>query len=209
MFFRDLIDDEMKKKAIKIFIVSIIFLWLFGYNITLLGINYNGVVWDWRGELFDGTNIDQASALYYSRPYFLKSYGNTGYDRLYHIAVFLHVIYGLLLLKPVKVAAETWLELQRREKITPLEFQIASWYLLIIVLFFLNLLLVLHESNASFLTDMTSFAAPYRPNAQLHYEAIFYLNGRGWLFVALTALYPAVIYLNRKMHAKILVSDGK
>ena len=195
-----LFDKNTQKQAIGLFAVMIAFLWLFGYNISYLGINYNGIIWDWRGGLLEGYAIDLASATYFDRENFLANHGFTGYNRLYHIAVLLHVIYAVLLFKPTKRALSVWKAFKGKNVLTKAEFNQVSWSLFIVVMFVLNILLVIHESNATFLTDITDFAAPYRPNAQLHYESILYLDGRGWIFVLLTALYPSIIYLDKKLN---------
>lgn len=196
-----LFDKDVKRKAKLLFVFSLAVILLFGYNATLLGINYNGVMWDWRGFI-TGESVGLDTASVWGRERFLISYGMTGYENLYHLAVFLHLAYAALLFKAFKGSLLKWKELSVKSTLTKDEYAASGWSLFIIVMYILNAVLFVHEMNVTFLTDVTEFAAPYKYNALLHYDSIFYYGGRGWLFVLLTAAYPVIYYLNKGVNTK-------
>ena len=194
-----LLDKEVKRKAKLLFAITLVFVLLFGYNITFLGINYNGVMWDWRGFI-TGESVGLDTGSLWGRERFLISHGATGYENLYHLAVLLHFIYGVLLFKPFKQSLLKWKYLSEKSELTKNEHAIAGWSLFMVAAYILNVILIIHEMNITFLTDVTEFAAPYKYNALLHYDSVFYYNGRGWLFVLLTASYPTIYFLNRHIN---------
>lgn len=207
--FSQINNKKTIKNSVIIFSITALFLLVLGYNFSVWDINYNGVMWNWRGS-FMGFDMDPALAQPMGRTYFLISHGFSGLGNLYHLAVVFHVVFLVLLYKPFKRSIKQWNEFLEELKnnsdktfISDKSFDKGSWSLLIIVMFILNILLILHEGNFSFLTDVTEFAAPHQNNALLHYHSLLYWKGRGILFVALTAIYPVIIYLDKVMSAKM------
>lgn len=199
--FSQINNKKTIKNSVIIFSITALFLLVLGYNFSVWDINYNGVMWNWRGS-FMGFDMDPALAQPMGRTYFLISQGFSGLGNLYHLAVVFHVVFLVLLYKPFKRSIKQWKENSDKTFISDKSFDKGSWSLLIIVMFILNILLILHEGNFSFLTDVTEFAAPHQNNALLHYHSLLYWKGRGILFVALTAIYPVIIYLDKVMSAK-------
>lgn len=199
--FSQINNKKTIKNSVIIFSITALFLLVLGYNFSVWDINYNGVMWNWRGS-FMGFDMDPALAQPMGRTYFLISHGFSGLGNLYHLAVVFHVVFLVLLYKPFKRSIKQWKENSDKTFISDKSFDKGSWSLLIIVMFILNILLILHEGNFSFLTDVTEFAAPHQNNALLHYHSLLYWKGRGILFVALTAIYPVIIYLDKVMSAK-------
>lgn len=199
--FSQINNKKTIKNSVIIFSITALFLLVLGYNFSVWDINYNGVMWNWRGS-FMGFDMDPALAQPMGRTYFLISHGFSGLGNLYHLAVVFHVVFLVLLYKPFKRSIKQWKENSDKTFISDKSFDKGSWSLLIIVMFILNILLILHEGNFSFLTDVTEFAAPHQNNALLHYHSLLYWKGRGILFVALTAIYPVIIYLDKVMNAK-------
>lgn len=199
--FSQINNKKTIKNSVIIFSITVLFLLVLGYNFSVWDINYNGVMWNWRGS-FMGFDMDPALAQPMGRTYFLISHGFSGLGNLYHLAVVFHVVFLVLLYKPFKRSIKQWKENSDKTFISDKSFDKGSWSLLIIVMFILNILLILHEGNFSFLTDVTEFAAPHQNNALLHYHSLLYWKGRGILFVALTAIYPVIIYLDKVMSAK-------
>lgn len=199
--FSQINNKKTIKNSVIIFSITALFLLVLGYNFSVWDINYNGVMWNWRGS-FMGFDMDPALAQPMGRTYFLISHGFSGLGNLYHLAVVFHIVFLVLLYKPFKRSIKQWKENSDKTFISDKSFDKGSWSLLIIVMFILNILLILHEGNFSFLTDVTEFAAPHQNNALLHYHSLLYWKGRGILFVALTAIYPVIIYLDKVMSAK-------
>lgn len=199
--FSQINNKKTIKNSVIIFSITALFLLVLGYNFSVWDINYNGVMWNWRGS-FMGFDMDPALAQPMGRTYFLISHGFSGLGNLYHLAVVFHIVFLVLLYKPFKRSIKQWKENSDKTFISDKSFDKCSWSLLIIVMFILNILLILHEGNFSFLTDVTEFAAPHQNNALLHYHSLLYWKGRGILFVALTAIYPVIIYLDKVMSAK-------
>jgi|GEM_PF-2824672 hypothetical protein len=199
--FSQINNKKTIKNSVIIFSITVLFLLVLGYNFSVWDINYNGVMWNWRGS-FMGFDMDPALAQPMGRTYFLISHGFSGLGNLYHLAVVFHIVFLVLLYKPFKRSIKQWKENSDKTFISDKSFDKGSWSLLIIVMFILNILLILHEGNFSFLTDVTEFAAPHQNNALLHYHSLLYWKGRGILFVALTAIYPVIIYLDKVMSAK-------
>lgn len=199
--FSQINNKKTIKNSVIIFSITVLFLLVLGYNFSVWDINYNGVMWNWRGS-FMGFDMDPALAQPMGRTYFLISHGFSGLGNLYHLAVVFHVVFLVLLYKPFKRSIKQWKENSDKTFISDKSFDKGSWSLLIIMMFILNILLILHEGNFSFLTDVTEFAAPHQNNALLHYHSLLYWKGRGILFVALTAIYPVIIYLDKVMSAK-------
>ena len=199
--FSQINNKKTIKNSVIIFSITALFLLVLGYNFSVWDINYNGVMWNWRGS-FMGFDMDPALAQPMGRTYFLISHGFSGLGNLYHLAVVFHVVFLVLLYKPFKRSIKQWKENSDKTFISDKSFDKGSWSLLIIVMFILNILLILHEGNFSFLTDVTEFAAPHQNNALLHYHSLLYWKGRGILFVALTAIYPVIIYLDKVMSVK-------
>ena len=199
--FSQINNKKTIKNSVIIFSITALFLLVLGYNFSVWDINYNGVMWNWRGS-FMGFDMDPALAQPMGRTYFLIGHGFSGLGNLYHLAVVFHVVFLVLLYKPFKRSIQQWKENSDKTFISDKSFDKGSWSLLIIVMFILNILLILHEGNFSFLTDVTEFAAPHQNNALLHYHSLLYWKGRGILFVALTAIYPVIIYLDKVMSAK-------
>ena len=199
--FSQINNKKTIKNSVIIFSITVLFLLVLGYNFSVWDINYNGVMWNWRGS-FMGFDMDPALAQPMGRTYFLISHGFSGLGNLYHLAVVFHIVFLVLLYKPFKCSIKQWKENSDKTFISDKSFDKGSWSLLIIVMFILNILLILHEGNFSFLTDVTEFAAPHQNNALLHYHSLLYWKGRGILFVALTAVYPVIIYLDKVMSAK-------
>lgn len=199
--FSQINNKKTIKNSVIIFSITALFLLVLGYNFSVWDINYNGVMWNWRGS-FMGFDMDPALAQPMGRTYFLISHGFSGLGNLYHLAVVFHVVFLVLLYKPFKRSIKQWKENSDKTFISDKSFDKGSWSLFIIVMFILNILLILHEGNFSFLTDVTEFAAPHQNNALLHYHSLLYWKGRGILFVALTAIYPVIIYLDKVMSAK-------
>ncbi|WP_439258034.1 hypothetical protein [Lonepinella sp. BR2271] len=188
-----LADKQNRKHALFIFLGTMLFLCTLGYNFTIWGDSYDSLHYISKISAFFQTNKWEDD-----EPLINQIVGRPAGQNFYHFAVVLHVIYAVLLFKPLKRSIATCREALVKTEMTRKELNHTGWSFFIIVAFALNILLFINENNATFLTDISTMTGVYYLDNPLHSESWFYLDGRGFLFVALTALYPVIYFFDKR-----------